>query len=372
VSRAGAATADARFMDIALHLGARGLGAVWPNPAVGCVLVRDDMIVGRGWTQPGGRPHAETEALLRAGTMARGATAYVTLEPCAHHGRTAPCADALVTAGVARVVAAIDDPDPRVSGRGFARLEAAGITVETGLRAAEATALQAGFLKRIRVGRPLVTLKMATSLDGRIAVRNGDSRWITGEAARARGHLLRARHDAVLIGRGTALADDPDLTCRLPGLEAASPVRVVADRRLRLPPDSRLARTAKCGPPVWLLTGAGADTACAAALEGAGVALLPVAERDGALDPEAALAALATRGITRVLVEGGAQLSGALLRAGLVDRVCWFRAPMVIGDDGLGALAALGLDRVADAPRLHHLSVDTVGDDVLETYAIGA
>jgi diaminohydroxyphosphoribosylaminopyrimidine deaminase/5-amino-6-(5-phosphoribosylamino)uracil reductase len=372
VSRAGAAAADPRFMDIALRLAARGLGAVWPNPAVGCVLVRDGAIVGRGWTQAGGRPHAETEALRRAGGMARGATAYVTLEPCAHHGQTAPCADALVAAGVARVVAAIEDPDSRVSGQGFARLAAAGIAVETGLRAAEAAALQAGFLKRVRTGLPLVTLKVATSLDGRIAARNGDSRWITGETARERAHLLRAQHDVVLVGSGTALADDPDLTCRLPGLEAASPVRVVADRRLRLSPDSRLARSARAGPPVWLLTATGADPARAAALEGAGVTLLRVGERDGALDPEAALAALAARGITRVLVEGGALLSGALLRAGLVDRVFWFRAPTVIGDDGVGALSALGLDRVAAAPRLRRLSVDPVGDDVVETYAVGA
>lgn len=370
MSRAGAADAESRFMDIALRLAARGLGTVWPNPAVGCVLVRDGMIVGRGWTQAGGRPHAETEALRRAGESACGATAYVTLEPCAHRGQTGPCADALVAAGVGRVVAAIEDPDPRVSGQGFARLAQAGVAVEIGICAAEATAIQAGFLKRMRTGLPLVTLKAATSLDGRIAARNGDSRWITGQAARARGHLLRARHDAVLVGSGTALADDPDLTCRLPGLEAASPVRVVADRRLRLPPDSRLARTAASGPPVWLLAAADIDSARAAALEQAGVVLLPV--DDQSRGPESALAALAARGITRVLVEGGAGLSGALLRAGLVDHVCWFRAPIAIGDDGLGALSALSLDRVADAPRLRRLSVEPVGDDVLETYAVGA
>src|SRR5580700_4659831 len=236
--------ADARLdlghMRTALGLARRGLGNTWPNPAVGCVIVKDGRVVGRGWTQKGGRPHAETEALARAGKGAKGATAYVSLEPCSHHGKTPPCAEALIAAGVSRVVAAVEDPDPRVSGRGIARLRAAGIAVEAGLCAAEAAELNAGFFCRVAQGRPLVTLKLAASLDGRIATPTGKSRWITGPAARERAHLLRAAHDAVLIGTGTALADDPQLTCRLPGLEARSPVRIVIDRTLRLPATLRL------------------------------------------------------------------------------------------------------------------------------------
>ncbi|MGQ3031841.1 MAG: bifunctional diaminohydroxyphosphoribosylaminopyrimidine deaminase/5-amino-6-(5-phosphoribosylamino)uracil reductase RibD, partial [Ferrovibrionaceae bacterium] len=217
----------------ALGLAARGLGRTWPNPAVGCVLVRDEIVLARGNTQPGGRPHAEVVALSRAGSQAAGATAYVTLEPCAHHGKTPPCADALIAAGIGRCVVALQDPDPRVDGGGIRRLLAAGIPVTTGVCEAEAAALNAGFLMRVRQGRPLVTLKLATTLDGRIATHAGESRWITGATARARGHLMRADHDAIMVGIGTALTDDPDLTCRLAGLEDRSPVRIVLDGRLR-------------------------------------------------------------------------------------------------------------------------------------------
>ncbi|HZH46891.1 MAG TPA: bifunctional diaminohydroxyphosphoribosylaminopyrimidine deaminase/5-amino-6-(5-phosphoribosylamino)uracil reductase RibD, partial [Roseococcus sp.] len=243
-------------MRAALALAGRGLGNAWPNPAVGCVLVRQGRVVGRGWTQPGGRPHAETQALDRAGALARGATAYVTLEPCSHHGRTPPCCDALVAAGVARVVVAMRDPDARVDGRGLARLRAAGIAVEEGLLEAEARADQAGFLHRITAGLPLVTLKLASTLDGRIATEAGESRWITGPAARREVHALRARHDAVLVGSGTVLADDPDLTCRIPGMHRAAMLRVMADARLRLPVTARLVSGART-QPTWLLTGAG-------------------------------------------------------------------------------------------------------------------
>src|SRR5579872_6272521 len=249
---------DLAHMRASLGLARRGLGNTWPNPAVGCVLVREGRVVGRGWTQAGGRPHAEAEALARAGRAARGATAYVTLEPCSHHGKTPPCAEALIAAGIARVVAAIEDPDPRVSGRGIARLKEAGITVETGPCADEAVELNAGFLCRVKHGRPLVTLKLATSLDGRIATASGESRWITGAAARERAHLLRATQDAVLVGTGTALADDPQLTCRLPGLEDRSPVRVVIDRNLRLPATLRLFSEAR-PVPTWLVTPPGSN-----------------------------------------------------------------------------------------------------------------
>ena len=267
---------DGRFMALALRLAERGLGRTWPNPAVGCVVVKDGRVVGRGWTQPGGRPHAEVEALSRAGARALGATVYVSLEPCAHYGRTPPCTMALIHAGVRRVVAATLCPDRRVDGKGVAQLRQAGIEVDLGLMGAEAEALNAGFLLKERAGRPLVTLKLATSLDGRIATRTGASRWITGEAARARGHWLRATHDALMIGSGTALADDPSLTCRLPGLEARSPVRVVLDGRLRLPATSRLAATAGA-VATWLFTRhpAGAPER-AAALAAQGVELIEV------------------------------------------------------------------------------------------------
>jgi diaminohydroxyphosphoribosylaminopyrimidine deaminase / 5-amino-6-(5-phosphoribosylamino)uracil reductase len=227
---------DVEHMAAALSLAARNLGQVWPNPAVGCVVVdAAGRVVGRGFTQPGGRPHAETEALAMAGERARGGTAFVTLEPCAHHGKTPPCAEALIAAGIARCIAAIEDPDPRVSGRGLAMLRQAGIAVETGPLADQARTLNAGFLTRVTAGRPFVALKLATSLDGCIATRAGESRWITGEAARAFGHRLRATHDAIAVGSGTVLADDPELTCRLAGLEHRSPVRLVFDRRGRVP-----------------------------------------------------------------------------------------------------------------------------------------
>src|SRR5918996_977988 len=298
---------DRRFMAVALRLAERGLGSVWPNPAVGCVLVQGGPMVGRGWTQPGGRAHGEVGALRRAGGAALGATAYVSLEPCAHYGRTPPCTMALLQAGIRRVVVATADPDPRVDGRGIEQLRQAGVEVAVGLGRVEAEAINAGFILRVRAGRPLVTLKLATSLDGRIATRSGASQWITGEQARARGHLLRASHDAIMIGSGTALADDPALTCRLPGLEERSPVRILLDRRLRLGPASRLACTARA-VPTWLFTGADAPKRKRDALGALGVDVQVAAtDESGRLDLREILAALAARGITRVLVEGGAE-----------------------------------------------------------------
>ncbi|MCS6879003.1 MAG: bifunctional diaminohydroxyphosphoribosylaminopyrimidine deaminase/5-amino-6-(5-phosphoribosylamino)uracil reductase RibD [Geminicoccaceae bacterium] len=353
--------ADERFMRLALALGARALGASWPNPAVGCVIVRDERIVGRGWTGPGGRPHAEAVALARAGAAARGATAYVTLEPCAHHGQTPPCCEALVAAGIARVVVAMLDPDPRVDGRGVAALRAAGVAVEVGCLEREAQRAHAGFASRIRLGRPSVTLKLATSLDGRIAAASGASRWITGPRARARAHLLRAEHDAVIVGSGTALVDDPELTCRLPGMGDRQPVRIVFDRRLRLGPDSRLARTTALGP-VWLLTRTDAEDARAAALRARGVVVLELsADEESWL--ERALALLAERGITRTLVEGGGRLAAALLRAGLVDRLALFQAPIVIGSDGLDWAGALGLASPERAARWTVREEARLGED---------
>lgn len=357
-----------RHMRAALALARRGLGRVWPNPTVGCVIVREGRVVGRGFTQPGGRPHAEPLALAMAGEAARGATAYVSLEPCSHYGKTPPCADAIVKAGVARVVAAAVDPDPRVSGRGLARLREGGVEVIEGVLRAEAEALNAGFFLRVGQGRPLVTLKCATTLDGRIALSNGESKWITGDAARQRGHLLRADHDAILVGSGTALADDPNLTCRLPGLADRSPVRVVLDGSLRLPLASALVRTAG-EVPLWLVTREGHAEARLAAYRAAGAEVLEVAcDETGRTSVEAALHAVAARGVTRVLVEGGGQVAASLLRAGLVDRLAWFRAGRVIGGDGRPAVAEMALDHLADAPDFAPVSLTRVGDDVLEVF----
>ncbi len=348
-------------------MASRCLGRVWPNPAVGCVLVRDGRVVGRGWTRPGGRPHAETEALGRAGNAARGATAYVTLEPCSHRGQTPPCAEALVDARIGTVVAAMRDPDPRVSGAGIARLKAAGVSVIEGVCAEEARDLNAGFLSRITRRRPLVTLKLATTLDGRIATHSGHSRWITGDAARGRAHFLRAEHDAVLVGAGTVMADNPELTCRLPGLEDAAPVRVIADGSLSTPLTATLVRHAG-ELPTWMITREDCDHDRRRILEDNGVEMIVVPRDDAGLPAlGAGLEALAGRGITRLLVEGGGKVAASLVRAGLVDRVAWFRAAKVIGGDGLPALAAMGIDRVDRAPRFHRLSVRRVGEDILET-----
>ena len=360
---------DRRFMNTALGLARRGLGSVWPNPAVGCVLVRDGTVVGRGWTQPGGRPHAETEALARAGSRARGATAYVSLEPCDHHGQTPPCTDALIAAGVARCVVACEDPDPRVSGTGLAHLRAAGIAVTTGVGAAQARSLNHGFFLRLAHDRPLVTLKLATSLDGRVATHRGLSQWITGDTARAWGHGLRARHDAIMVGHGTAQTDDPELTCRLPGLGSRSPVRVVADSRLQLSLTSRLVQGAR-RVPLWLCCRPDADHDRAQVFAQCGVSLLRIApDPSGSIDVRLTLAALARQGITRVLVEGGSRLAGSLLRTGLVDRLEWFRAPCLIGSDGIAAVAAFGVDSLDLMARFDCLGIRRAGEDLWESFA---
>lgn len=357
-------TADETFMETALTLAARGLGQTWPNPTVGCLLVRDGKPVGRGWTQPGGRPHAETEALSRAGSLALGATAVVTLEPCVHYGETPPCVDALLQAGVRRVVVAITDPDPRVAGKGIAALRAAGVSVTTGVCAARAEHLNKGFILRTTRHRPLFTLKIASTLDGRIATVTGASRWITGDQARAVGHQLRASHDVILIGSETALQDDPDLTCRLPGLSGRSPVRVVADGRLRLAGNSRLMQTA-AATPTWILTHAPFD----GRLCPPGVTLLKVDRGlDGHLDPQAIAQTLADRGVTRVLIEGGGVLAASFLRAGLIDRLVWFHAPKIIGSDGREAVAVAGVRELVDALPFARRSVHQMGNDIVEAY----
>lgn len=364
-------TTDGEHMRAALALARRGLGSTWPNPSVGCVLVQDGRVVGRGTTAPGGRPHAEAVALVQAGDLARGAVAYVTLEPCSHHGQTPPCADALAAAGVARVVVACGDPDLRVDGRGVAMLRAAGIEVVVGLMADEAQTLQAGFLTRVRLGRPMVTLKLASTLDGRIATRTGESQWITGPEARRAAHALRGQHDAVLAGVGTIEADDPELTCRIPGYRKTPDLRLVVDSRLRTRPAARVVATAGA-VPTWLLHRPGADADRARALADAGVRLIEVPGAEPKVDLAAGLQALGAAGLTRVLVEGGAQIAGGLLGAGLVDRIAWFHAPGVMGGDGWPAAQAFGMAALSGMPRFQRVSSRPVGDDMLTEYSKAA
>jgi len=322
-------------MDHALTLARRGLGNTWPNPAVGCVILRDGIVVGRGWTQPGGRPHAEVMALAQAGSAARGATAYVTLEPCAHHGKTPPCAEALVAAGIARVVSAQTDPDPRVAGRGHAILRAAGIAVTEGIREPEARELQRGFLTRVTQGRPMLTLKLAASFDGRIATASGESQWITGADARRHVHALRLSHDAVMVGGGTARADRPALNVRGFG-PVGQPVRIVASGSALpdLPPEN-----ATHGP-LWQVSG----------------------------DPAAFMAELGARGLTRIFCEGGGQLAASLLHAGLVDQLIGYSAGIALGADGRAAIGPLALDHLADAPRYQLVESRRIGADLMHRW----
>jgi diaminohydroxyphosphoribosylaminopyrimidine deaminase / 5-amino-6-(5-phosphoribosylamino)uracil reductase len=359
---------DRRFMQLALTLGRRGLGRTWPNPAVGAVVVKDGVIVGRGWTQPGGRPHAEPEALRRAGDAARGATLYVTLEPCSHFGKSPPCADAIIAAGISRVVAAIEDPNPEVAGNGFAKLRAAGISVDVGLFAAEAAHDHAGHIRRIHDKRPHVILKLAVSSDDKIAAAGGKPVAITGEAARTRVHLLRAQSDAILVGIGTVLADDPILTCRLPGMGARSPVRVVLDRALRIPGNSRLVHSAR-QTPLWVVTSELAEAPAAMKLGAAGAQVVRVAPTAAAgLDLPAVLHALAERGITRLMVEGGSRVASSFVAAGLVDEIWLLRGREAIGTGGVAALDALPLGAITQSPTFKVRASETLGKDMLTIY----
>jgi diaminohydroxyphosphoribosylaminopyrimidine deaminase/5-amino-6-(5-phosphoribosylamino)uracil reductase len=360
------------MMRAALALARRSLGRTWPNPAVGCVIATDGRVIARGRTQDGGRPHAEVDALTKAGEAARGATVYVTLEPCSHFGKSPPCAEALVRAGVARVVSAMEDPNPEVNGQGHARLREAGIAVEVGEGAAEAAEINAGFLLRVRAGRPLFHLKLASSLDGRIATASGESKWITGEGARADGHRLRAIHDAILVGAGTVAADDPELTCRLPGLAAYSPLRIVLDSKASLAESSKLATTAR-QVPVWLLCTSAAPPAKREALRKSGVEVIEAAAAgDGRVDVAAAAQALGQRGLTRVLVEGGGQVAAAFLKAGLIDRITSYRAGLVLGADGRSAVGELGFNRLDFAPRFRLVSARSLQGDTVESWTRGA
>jgi diaminohydroxyphosphoribosylaminopyrimidine deaminase/5-amino-6-(5-phosphoribosylamino)uracil reductase len=362
--------ADQRFMQLALTLGRRGQGRTWPNPAVGAVVVKDGVIVGRGWTQPGGRPHAEPEALKQAGEAARGATLYVTLEPCSHVGKSPPCADAIIAAGIARVVSAIEDPNPEVAGQGHAKLRAAGITVDVGLGAMEAARDHAGHFRRIRDKRPHVILKLAVSSDDKIGAAGRKPLAITGEAAKARVHLLRAQCDAILVGIGTVQADDPLLTCRLPGMEARSPVRVVLDRSLRISGTSRLVHSAR-ETPLWVMTSNLAEAPAAKKLGAAGAQVIRVATTlapPPGLDLPAVLQALAEKGITRLLVEGGARVASSFVAAGLVDEVWLLRGPDPVGADGVAALDALPLSALTQSPALKLRASEMLQRDTLTIY----
>ena len=363
-----AVTDDQRYMALALSLGRRGLGRAWPNPAVGAVIVKNDEIVGRGWTQPGGRPHAEIEALRRAGAAARGATLYVTLEPCSHHGKSPPCADAVIAAGVSRVVSALEDPNPEVAGEGHARLRNAGIAVEIGLGAAIARRDHAGHIRRMRDGRPHVTLKLAISADGKVAAAGRRRVAITGGRVRDRVHLLRAQSDAIMIGIGTALADDPILTCRLPGMAKDSPLRVVLDSGLRLPAQSRLVQSAR-ETPLLIIGGDDAPAAADSALRASGADVARVLQRAAQLDFTVVLKLLAARGITRLMVEGGPTLAAALIEADLVDEAILFHSGVMIGDDGVDAFDPR--IRATLSHQLTRVASETIGTDRQDSYERG-
>ncbi len=351
---------DLRWMTTALGLGRRGQGRVWPNPSVGCVIVKDGRVLGRGWTQPGGRPHAEIVALAQAGSHAAGATAYVTLEPCAHTGKSGPCAQALIDAGLARCVVATTDPDPRVSGRGIAMLQSAGITVDLGCGKAQADDAHAGFFRRITEGRPKVTLKLAVSLDGRIATASGQSQWITGPAARRSVHRDRMCHDAVLVGGGTARADNPSLTVRDLGA-AHQPVRIVASRKLDFKGDALKASMDIA--PLWLVHGEEAGET-AALWRDHGAELVQVSTNGRVLDVADMMRALGDKGLTSVYCEGGAAFAASLLQSDVVDDVIIYGAGLVIGAEGWPGLGALEQAALSGCPRFDLKSVNPVGNDI--------
>lgn len=345
-------------MHRALALAKDGLGQTWPNPSVGAVLVQNGVVIGEARTAKGGRPHAEPLALAQAGSAAKaeiqGATLYVSLEPCAHHGQTPPCTETIIAAKIARVVVACGDPDPRVAGRGVAQLRAAGIEVEEGVCEAEARTLNAGFFRRVTLGLPLCDMKIATSADGFITGQIGTQHWLTGEEARAETHRLRARYDAILTGSGTVLIDNPRLTCRLPGLEDRSPLRVVMDRRLRTPANAAVL-------PAWIVTGAQQkNTPQAEALRAAGAELIFLPE----VTADATLRALAERGITRVLIEAGAAVNTAFYTSGLVQNCYWFRAPVALGA-GLQALQLPDFSTIQALERHHATARKTLAQDAL-------
>ena len=370
-------TDDTKYMKIALRLGQRVLGRTWPNPAVGCVIIRSDkdekIIIGRGVTQRGGFPHAETEAINQAVKVYGkdslvGSTAYVSLEPCCHHGKTPPCVNSLIEAEIRRVVIGCVDPDPRVSGMGIDILKKSGIEVNVGVLVHESETLNAGFIRKIKSGRPLVTLKMATTVDGRIATRTGESKWITGALSRERAHIIRSQYDAIAIGINTVFQDNPKLTCRLPGLEDRSPVRVVFDSNLKIDMKCNILQTASTYK-TWIITSENHEDSMVNKIEKHGVEIISVAlDSEGHIDLPVALSALAKRGITRLMVEGGATLSTSFLRSDLVDLLAWFRAPNLIGDDGKPVFSNLGVDGIDNMHKFKLLNHENIGSETLDLY----
>jgi diaminohydroxyphosphoribosylaminopyrimidine deaminase/5-amino-6-(5-phosphoribosylamino)uracil reductase len=356
---------DERFMRLALNLGRRGLGQTFPNPAVGAVIVKDGIIVARGWTQPGGRPHAEVEALRRARKAAQGATMYVTLEPCSHQGKSGPCADAIIKAGIARVVSALRDPNPEVAGNGHKRLRVKGIAVDVGLLAKEARRAHAGHFMRVTHGRPHVTLKLALSADGKVGLAGRKPVAITGEAARARVFQMRAMSDAILVGIGTVLSDDPQLTCRLPGMEARSPVRVVLDARLRVPLATAVIATAR-ETPTWVFGSRKASPIAEEILQQKGCRVFRVDDSEGRLDLDEVLKVLGREGITRLMLEGGPTVAASFVAADLIDAAALIYSEKLIGDDGIDPLEGMALDAIN--AHLHSSGSERLGADTLETY----
>ena len=365
---------DARWMRVALAHGARHIGQCEPNTSVGCVLVKDGQLLAAATTGIGGRPHAEAQALHAAGEKVRGATAYVTLEPCAHHGKTPPCADALIAAGIARVVVAMTDPDERVAGQGIEKMKAVGIpvamaTAEWQLRAAEQ---HRGFLRHRQAKLPYIALKIATGLDGAVASPSGESQWITGEASRRHAQGLRARYDAILTGSGTMLADDPKLTCRIPGMENNSPIRVLLDTRLRIPPNAALLddlpRT-----KLWIFTAAetmAAQTHKVEHLREMGAEILPCRSEGNHLDLGDIALRLGQRGITRLLIEAGPGLTASFLESGLVERVYWYRAPILLGQGARHGMQPQLAKHLSDLPKWRCEQRVSLGGDQLEILAV--
>jgi diaminohydroxyphosphoribosylaminopyrimidine deaminase/5-amino-6-(5-phosphoribosylamino)uracil reductase len=358
---------DARYMQLALALGRRGLGNTWPNPAVGAVVVKDGVILARGWTQPGGRPHAEVEALRRAKKDSQGATMYVTLEPCSHQGKSPPCADAIIRAGIARVVSALEDPNPEVAGQGHARLREKGIAVEVGLGEEEARRAHVGHITRITKGRPHVMLKLALSADGKVGLPGRKPVALSGEAARRRVFQMRAQSDAILVGIGTVLADNPHLTSRLPGMDERSPVRVVLDSQLRLPLSTSVVATVR-ETPTWVFTSHNPSMIAEDILKQKGAHVFRVGERGGGLDLDEVLKMLAEQGISRLMVEGGPKVAASLVSADLVDEAVLIRAGKMIGD-GLDPLEGFPLTALTNAlaPR----GREQLGADIIETFERG-
>ena len=362
---ADAVADDARFMSLAFTLGRRGLGNTWPNPAVGAVIVKDDVIVGRGWTQAGGRPHAEVEALHHAKKAAQGATLYVTLEPCSHQGKTPPCADAIIKAGIARVVSALEDPNPEVAGKGHERLRAKGITVDIGLRADEARRVHAGHIMRVQNGRPYVMLKLAVSADGKAGLAGRKPVAITGETSRVRVFQMRAASDAIMVGIGTVLSDNPQLTCRLPGMFERSPVRVVLDAKLKLPLATSVVATVR-ETPTWVFTSSKPSAIAEEILQQKGCKVFRVGDVDGRLDLDEVLKVLAEKGITRLMVEGGPKVAGAIAAAGLVDEVALLRGEKTIGANGIEPLEGMPLNGFTG--QLHARGSEKLGPDTLDIF----